>query len=220
MAFKKYSSELSLGKEAQIDSMIAGLFKQSRRDEVTVSKVVSVEPTGNSFASNGNTFHEFLYKLENGTEGTANHKTTTPRFSVGAEVVATIKGDFKGVNKLKLDKPSEGTGYRGGSKSSSKGGGFDQVGIEVGAAFNVASRLAAALIVSGKLNGDIVSVTKDIASKVLEASNDLKAEVSGTSSPEPVSTPVEPTKTVASANVGTIAPTPISAADASIGSMY
>lgn len=200
---------------------------------MTISTIVSVAPDGEAFSSKfGGALQPFKYEFEDGTSGVANHKAEAgARFKAGDSVEYTVTGDFKGVAKLKVSLPD--TSFSGKAPSSSSNwksspksskGGFDQVGIEVGAAFNVASRLAAALITSGQADGNIIEMTSDIAKKVLAASSALKDEISSKVEAAvelPVSTPSKAAQTakVDSPGVATIAPTPISSADTKV-SLY
>jgi len=83
--------------------------------------IQTITPDGSFSTDNGRLF-AFIYDLDDGTRGVANHKSERSPFREGEEVEYALNGETKrGDQKLKLTKPGQGQSY--GSQRPANGGG-------------------------------------------------------------------------------------------------
>ena len=73
----------------------------------TISRIVSVKATGQSFDTPNGTFFPYEVILEDGTLGEANSKTAAPKYTVGDSVCYEVTKTIRGVKKLKLTNPEQ-----------------------------------------------------------------------------------------------------------------
>ena len=73
----------------------------------TISRIVSVKATGQSFDTPNGTFYPYEVILDDGTQGEANSKTAAPKYTVGDSVCYEVTKTIRGVKKLKLTNPEQ-----------------------------------------------------------------------------------------------------------------
>ena len=125
-----------------------------------ISTISSITPKG-SFESKFGTMYSFIYVFADGTSGEASHKTANPPFAVGQHAEYTVTGEFKGVAKLKVQRPQDGgaitqpqpTTLAGGVPATTVPGVHSTyLGVTVGMALNNAALDARAIAGAGNMD--------------------------------------------------------------------